>query len=78
MAYINLNDDESKEPDMSRIRSLFGPGQVDQTIRNAIQICWMMLPDEKKTPDDLEKAIREIVDRAIQDFREDANRFKPS
>lgn len=54
---------------------MFGPGQVDQSIRQALQMCWMMLPDDKKTPEELEAAIRRIVDRAIANFRDDFETF---
>ena len=30
------------------MRSMFGPQGVDQQIRQAISMCWMMLPDDKK------------------------------
>jgi hypothetical protein len=33
------------------------------------------LPKERKTVDELEKQIRRIVDRALKDFREDADAF---
>jgi hypothetical protein len=53
----------------------FGPGQVDQFVRQAIQTCWMALPKDRKTPDELEKQVRRIVDRALKDFREDSEQF---
>jgi hypothetical protein len=52
-----------------------GPGQIDQTIRQAIQHCWMMLPKEKKSVDEVEVQIRRVVDRALQNLREDAKAF---
>jgi len=57
------------------MRRMFGPGQVDVQIRQAIHLCWMLLPDDKKTVDDLEKQLCRIVDRAIRDLREDADAF---
>jgi hypothetical protein len=57
------------------MRSFMGPGQVDQEIRQAIQFAWIMLPDERKTPAEVERVIRQIVDRAPKDFREDAASF---
>lgn len=58
-----------------KLRAFFGPDQVDRTIRQAIQFCWMMLPPEKQTPDQVEATIRMIVDRAIKNFRDDAQTF---
>lgn len=76
MACVDLSTGDSEGPDFSKMKALFGPGQVDQSIRQAIQICWMMLPEDKKTPDELEATIRRIVDRAIISFREDAKTFE--
>ena len=55
--------------------AMFGPGDVDQTIRQAIQVCWMALPKEKRTVDEVERQIRRLVDLAIKDFREDGEMF---
>jgi hypothetical protein len=66
----------SDDPDAGdKMRQMFGPGDVDRQIRQAIQFCWMMLPDEKKTVDELEKQLRRIVDRAVRDLREDSDAF---
>jgi hypothetical protein len=72
MAYFPGADPESGD----RLRSFMGPGQVDQQIRQAIQFTWMMLPDERKTVAEVERVIRQIVDRALKDFREDAEAFE--
>ena len=58
-----------------RFRSLFGPGQVDQAIRQALQMCWMMLPKEQQTPDQVEAHFRRLIDRALEDLREDWTTF---
>jgi hypothetical protein len=71
MAMFSTNDEESRD----RLRSFMGPGQVDQAIRQAIQFAWMMLPDEKKTVAEVEQVIRQMVDRALKNFREDAEAF---
>ena len=66
------NDD----PDAGdKMRHVFCPGQIDQEIRQAIQMCWMMLPEDKKTVDEVEKQLRRIVDRALKDLREDVDAF---
>lgn len=57
------------------MRGMFGPGHVDQSVRQAIQFCWMMLPQDVKTVDELEKQFRRIVDRAIKDLRDDFEAF---
>jgi hypothetical protein len=51
------------------------PGQVDQMLRNVIQMCWMALPPERQTVDEVEAQVRRLMDRAIRDLREDAEAF---
>ena len=67
---------ESKDsPTAEEMRKLFTPSQVDEQVRQAVQFCWMMLPEDKRTIDELEKQLHRIVKRAIKDFREDAQAF---
>ncbi len=68
-----FNPDDPNARD--NMRRMFGPAQMDVFIRQAIQVCWMMLPNDKKTVDELEKQLRRIVERAIKDLREDADAF---
>ena len=58
-----------------RMAEFFGPGQVDQAIRQAVQFCWMSLPKERRTAEELENQIRRLVERALKDFREDRQAF---
>jgi len=60
---------------MKRMRVFFGPQQVDLQIRQAIQCCWMALPPKQHSVEEVEKEIRRIVDRALQDLREDSDSF---
>jgi hypothetical protein len=66
---------EGGEDPAQKMADFFGPGQVDQSVRHAIQACWMALPKERRTSDELEKQVRRIVDRALKDFREDCEQF---
>jgi hypothetical protein len=66
---------EGGEDAGERMAEMFGPGQVDQMIRQGLQFCWMALPKDRKNADELEKQIRRIVDRALEDFREDQEQF---
>ncbi len=67
---------DAGDPDAARkVRAMFSPSQVDQSIRHAIEMCWMMLPEDGKSVDELEKQLRRIVDRALKDLREDAEAF---
>lgn len=67
--------DSRDENAADKMADFFGPGQVDQTIRQAIHFCWMALPKDRRNPDELEKQVRRIVDRALKDFREDSAQF---
>jgi hypothetical protein len=58
-----------------RLSELFGPAQVDHLVRQAINMCWMGLPKERRTVAEVESQIRRLVDRALRDFREDAQAF---
>jgi len=53
----------------------FGPAQVDQFVRQAIQMCWMSLPKERRSLKDLEKHFRRLVERALRDFKADNKAF---
>ena len=58
-----------------KFRKFFGPEHIDNSIREAIKTCWIILPDDKRNVDELEKQIRRIVDRALQDIRDDRKSF---
>jgi hypothetical protein len=55
--------------------SAMGPAFLDSYIRQAIQMCWMGLPQERRTVAEVETQIRRLVDRALQNLREDAAAF---
>lgn len=57
------------------MRSMHGPQAVDHSVREALSMCWMMLPEDKKNVDAVEREIRWLVDRAIANMREDAAVF---
>jgi hypothetical protein len=69
-----LPDTEAEQ----QMADFFGPGQVDTTVRQAIHFCWMALPKDRKTVDEVELQLRRIMDRAIRDFREDFAAFNPA
>ena len=75
MAAISTCISEGGEDADQKMADFFGPGQVDQTVRQAVHLCWMALPRERKNADELEKQVRRIVDRALKDFREDCEQF---
>jgi len=57
------------------MRSMHGPQAVDQALRSAVSTCWMMLPEDKKNVDSVEREVRRIIDRIIADLHEDAEVF---
>ncbi len=67
--------DPDDEESFDKMRDLFSPAQVDQSVRQALMFCWMMLPDDKRIIDELEQQFRRIVDRALQNLREDGQAF---
>ena len=40
-------------------------------------MCWMMLPKERQTVEGLKAEMRRLLERALKDFEEDAERFPP-
>lgn len=68
-------DPQDRDSMKQHMRDCFGPQQVDQQIRQAIQFCWMALPPDKQTVEEVESQIRRIVERALRDMREDAESF---
>ena len=57
------------------MREMFGPGGVDQQVRQAISTCWMMLPPERRNPEAVAAEVRRVVERALSNLREDAEAF---
>ena len=58
-----------------KFRQMFGPGQVDQHMSQAIQTCWMMMPGDKRNVREVEKQMRRIFERAIKNMLEDGDAF---
>jgi len=57
------------------MQDVIGPLTVDQHIRQAIQHCWMALPEEERSLERVEQEIVRLVWRALKDVREDATAF---
>jgi len=68
-------EDEGSRDQSEQMRLMFGPQGVDHLIRQAISTCWMMLAKDKKKVDVVEAEIRRMMERAIKDFKEDAQAF---
>ena len=72
-AYQEFSSDDAEA--QKRMRDMFGPEQVDQSIRQAISTCWMLMPADKKNPDAIAVEIRRIVERALANLKEDSDAF---
>jgi hypothetical protein len=54
------------------------PAHLDQTVRQAVQLCWTVIPKDRRTTEELEKQFRRVAERALKDFAEDQTAFGPS
>jgi hypothetical protein len=72
MAYFPLDERGDTTEGMF---DLFGPGHVDRTIRQAIQLCWMSLPKARRSATEVDAQFRRLGERALEDFREDSRVF---
>ncbi len=77
-AFHACSGDENPEKGRKAMRDMLGPQAVDQAIGQAISTCWMMLPDDKKNVASVEAEIRRVVDRALENLREDSRAFEIS
>lgn len=59
----------------ARMRRHLSPTQADESVRRALQMCWRMLPPAKQNVVEVEVEFRRLVDRALKDMHEDAERF---
>lgn len=72
---------ESRRVNVSRLetgrshRDMMGPLIVDQSLRQAIMHCWMMLPNDQRSPENVEREMTRLLKRALEDMREDAASF---
>lgn len=76
-----MNQEPQKREPMSGIhlhrsqRDMMGPILVDQTLRQAIMHCWMMLPDDQRTAENVENEMTRLLKRALENLHEDAASF---
>lgn len=67
--------DDDAQPGPEDLGSVFSPKWVDFMLRQAIAMCWAMLPRESRTAAELQAQVWRIVGRALRDQREDADAF---
>jgi len=68
-------DAEMSEVNPEDFGTFFGPPTIDKMLREAIKLCWMALPKERRSVKEVEAQVRRMVDRALKDLREDAREF---
>jgi hypothetical protein len=68
---MQTNDPE----EIRRISRDPGPTCVDSQLRQALLMCWWVLPPEKRSAAALEAEFRRLAERAIAEMREDASAF---
>ena len=61
--------------DAAEVRSAISPGHIDATLRQTLQMLWMILPADRRTPEVVEEEFRRVAERALRDFPEDSKRF---
>lgn len=66
----------SENEDLDEIAKALGPGVVDHKLREAAQLCWVLLPKERRSLNDLEAEFTRLLKRMFHDLREDELRNK--
>lgn len=72
MAVFSSNDPDAEE----KMRQFCDASMVDQFVRQAIQTCWMCLPPNKKTVEEVAKQMQRLMKRALEDLREGRKAFQ--
>ena len=63
------DDDDPAAGD--KVRRMLGPGAADNHLRQAVQFCWMCLPEGSRTLEGLERDVRRRIDRIFREMHED-------
>ncbi len=74
---VTLEDARAEASQMSEEgeRPHISPSDPDLDIRHAIKTCWVVLPEEMRNVNEVERQILRLVDRALRDFRDDFEEF---
>ena len=73
-----LGGSDSEPPDddsMKQMRELLGPTAVDDAVSHAIRTCWMCLPTEKRTVEEVGRQLHRILDRSLANAKDDEGIF---
>lgn len=76
MAFSEFNEfNSSEENDPEKLKALLGPGAIEHGLRQSIQACWMFLPADKRSVDEVERQVRRLIDRIFKNLRDDEQSF---
>lgn len=68
---MEKDDDFEEHEDMHEVRKLVDSVTVESQLQNLIQLVWYSLPQQSKTADTLEERLLHLVNRAMENLRED-------
>jgi hypothetical protein len=63
------------EEDLASMRQFFGPAGVDTMLREAVKMCWTIMPPERRSVEAVSQEIRRLIERILRDLKEDAKAF---
>ena len=63
------------EEDVVSMREFFGPAGVDTMLREAVKMCWAIMPKERRSVEGVTQEIQRLVERVLRDLKEDATVF---
>ena len=69
---LNREDDDKLQAEITKLVS---PHHVENIIRNAMRLAWVMTPSDRRNIDILESDIKSMVQRCVDDLRSDSKRF---
>jgi hypothetical protein len=74
-AHFTACSEKASAESSAAMQTFLGPHAVDHAIRQALSVCWMVLPTERRNFETIETEIRRLVDRALAKFKEDCQAF---
>jgi hypothetical protein len=68
---ISFEDGEKTAADEHFKQEMLGPQMVTEFCNQMISVAWRMLPPQKRNLDSLEAYVRRVVERTLQNLRDD-------
>lgn len=73
---MDLHFSKGDNEEFKKVADMMGPGLIDASLRQTLQMLWMIMPEDKKNVDEVEREFRRLADRALRDLREDFEAFR--